>query len=214
MGTVGKRVRVLLADDHKIVLEGLRRLLDRDFDLVGIVADGRALLEAARKLKPDVIVTDISMPLMDGIEAAGKLREEGSSARVVFLTMHGDGDHVQRAYAAGASALVLKYAAFTELADAIRGAMASRRQPGPELQHTPNGHCTRREGDLNTALTPRQREVLRLLAQGRRSKEIARALHISPRTVEFHKYCAMKRLGIKSMAELTQYAIKQGIVTI
>lgn len=210
------RSRVLLADDHKIVVEGLRSLLETEFELAGTVEDGRSLVAAAEKLDPDVIVADISMPLLNGIEAASQLKKAGSRAKIIFLTMHPDLTYATRALEAGASGYVLKHSAAAELVTAIREALMGRVYVTPtiakdvlqSLMHGP------RQGQKAVfKLTPRQREVLQLVAEGHSSKEIASLLNISPRTVEFHKYRIMEDLEIRSNAELVQYAIRHGIAS-
>ena len=204
---------VLLADDHKIVLEGLRSLLDVQFDLVGTAKDGRELLVAAEKLDPDVIVVDISMPLLNGIEAIRKLKKDGSRAKVIFLTMHADVTYAVRAFEAGASGFVLKHSASAELVEAIREALEGRTYLTSMIPREAvfrKGAEPRRDVDL----TPRQREVLQLVAEGRSAREIAGILEISPRTVEFHKYRMMEELQVQTNAELIQYAIKHGIASL
>ena len=209
-----KRTTVLLADDHKIVLEGLRTLLEPQFDLVGTVKDGRELLEAAEELTPDIIVVDISMPLLNGIEAIRKLRQGGCQSKVIFLTMHADVTYATRAFEAGASGFVLKHSASTELVAAIREALEGRIYLTPMISRD----AVFREGtdsrSKEVELTPRQREVLQLVAEGRSAREIAGILEISPRTVEFHKYRMMEELQLQSNAELIQYAIKHGIASL
>jgi DNA-binding NarL/FixJ family response regulator len=211
------KARVLLADDHKIVTEGLRSLLEPEFVLVGIVEDGRELIAKAEELNPDVIVADITMPSLNGIEAVGQLRKGGSKAKVVFLTMHHDAMYARRAFDAGASGFVLKHSAPDELLTAIREALKGRTYVTPmiagELMQSYK-HGTGVKKDGFGKLTPRQREVLQLLAEGKSPKEIARTLHISTRTVEFHKYHMMEQLGIETSAELVQFAIKHGIISI
>jgi DNA-binding NarL/FixJ family response regulator len=211
------KIRVLLADDHKIVLEGLRSLLEPEFEIVGAVEDGRALLKAAKRLSPDVIVADISMPLLNGIEAVRQIKEENEKVKVVFLTMHPDVTYATRAFEAGASGYVLKHSAPSELVTAVREALKGRTYvtpiiAGELLQTYKEGTHMLDEGRVK--LTPRQREVLQLLAEGRSAKEVGNILCISPRTVEFHKYKIMEELNLKTSAGLLQYAIKQGIVTI
>ncbi len=208
------RPRVLLADDHQIMAEGLRSLLEPEFELVGIVTDGREALAAVEALRPDVVVLDITMPSLNGIEAARQLRAAGSLARVVFLTMHRDAAYAARALDAGAAGFVLKHAAAAELVTAIRQALQGRTYVTPliaaDLLQT---YREREPGQTTTLdqLTPRQREVLQLVAEGHSAKEIARLLHISPRTAEFHKARLMQALGAGSTAELTQYAIRHGL---
>jgi DNA-binding NarL/FixJ family response regulator len=210
-----KRPRVLIADDHRIVAEGLRGLLEPKFELVGIVEDGRELLAAAEKLRPDVIVADISMPLLNGIESVRQIKKTYENIKVVFLTMHPDVTYAASAFEAGASGYVLKHSAPSELVTAIQSALRGKTYVTPLLagelmqfyRNKPVGR------DELTRLTPRQREVLQLLAEGRSAKEIATILNISPRTVEFHKYRIMYELGINTAAELVQYAIRHGIAT-
>ncbi len=212
-----KRPRVLLADDHKIIVEGLRSLLQSEFELVGTVEDGRAMVAAAEKLKPDVIVADISMPLLNGIEAAHQLRKANVQAKIIFLTMHPDVTYATRAFEAGASGYVLKHSAPSELITAIKEALSGRTYVAPAiakevLHFIAKGSRERRKDVIE--LTPRQREVLQLLAEGHSAKEIASILHISTRTVEFHKYRMMEDLGLHTNAELIQYAIKHGLATV
>jgi DNA-binding NarL/FixJ family response regulator len=212
-----KRPRVLLADDHRIVAEGLRRLLEPEFELVGSVEDGRALLEAAKKLSPDVIVVDVSMPLLNGIEATRQLKKDHTKMKVVVLTMHPDVTYAARALEAGASGYVLKHSAPTELVTAIREALRGRIYLTPLVSKEALQvlrRSRRPAGMKSMELTSRQREVLQLLAEGHSSKEIATILHVSPRTVEFHKYRMMEQLHLESMAALIQYAVKHGIAPV
>jgi DNA-binding NarL/FixJ family response regulator len=210
-----QRPRVLLADDHLMVAEALKSLLAPEFDLVGVVEDGRALLEAAGTLRPDVIVADITMPGLNGIDALIRLRRGGDRVPVVFLTMHRDVSFARRAFEAGASGFVLKHSAPFELVSAIRIALEGKTYLTPQLagevleamEQEPQ-----RVPDPVASLTPRQREVLQLLAEGRSAKEIAATLSISARTVEFHKYQMMETLGLHTNAELIHFAIKQGLV--
>ena len=211
-----KRPRVLLADDHRIVAEGLRGLLEPEFELVGIVEDGRAMIEAADELRPDVIVADISMPLLNGIDAVRKLRKSGKDIKVVFLTMHPDVAYAASAIEAGALGYVLKHSAPSELVTAIHSAIRGKAYVTPLLagdlmQFRKAGAGEKREKLFQ--LTPRQHEVVQLLAEGRSAREIASVMNISPRTVEFHKYSMMNELGMKTVAELIRYAINNGIVT-
>jgi DNA-binding NarL/FixJ family response regulator len=210
-----KRPRVLLADDHRIVTEGLKSLLEPEFELVGIVEDGRALLAAAEKLRPDVIVVDISMPLLNGIDSVRQIKKAHGEIKVVFLTMHPDVTYAVSAFEAGASGYVLKHSAPTELVTAIRIALNGKifvtpLLAGEFMQHTKERAYQR---DESTRLTQRQREILQLLAEGKSAKEIATVLNISSRTVEFHKYRIMKDHGLKSAAELVHYALRHGIIT-
>lgn len=208
------RPRVLIADDHKIVVEGLKRLLDPEFDVVGAVEDGRELLKAAEKLRPDVIVADISMPSLNGIEAVRQIKKVHEEMKVVFLTMHPDVAYAARAFEAGASGYVLKHSAPDELVTAIRESLQGRTYvtpliAGKLLQSYKEG--TYRQADTLSVLSSRQREVLQLLAEGYAVKEVAAILGVSQKTVEFHKYRMMEILGLKTLAELFRYAVKQGI---
>ena len=212
-----KQTRVLLADDHKIVLEGLRNLLEPEFQIVRTVEDGRALVAEAEKLRPDVIVVDISMPLLNGIEAVLQIKKIDPRIKVVFLTMHPDVTYATRAFDAGASGYVLKHSASVELVTAIREAIKGRTYVTPMIagelmQAYKEGFY--RQHDAIRKLTLRQREVLQLFAEGHSTKEIANILYISPRTVEYHKYRMMEELSIKTTAELVQFAIKHGIVSV
>jgi DNA-binding NarL/FixJ family response regulator len=209
--------RILLADDHKIVLEGLKGLLEDNFELCALVTNGRELLEKARALQPDVIVADISMPLLNGVEAVRQLRQEGSTAKIVFLTMHQDLTYVTRALEAGASGYVLKHSASDELVTAIQRALRGETFVSRQLRTASLDEKldeTRRQRKETISLTPRQREVLQLLAEGKSAKEIGALLDISPRTVEVHKYKMMDDLGLKTSAQLVQYAIKHGLVSV
>jgi DNA-binding NarL/FixJ family response regulator len=209
------RPRVLLCDDHLLVAEALKSLLTPEFDLVGVVEDGRALVEAAGRLRPDVIVADITMPHLNGIDALVQMRQGGNRVPVVFLTMHRDVTFARRAFEAGASGFVLKHSAPTELVLAIRAALEGRTYLTPQLAGevlASMKHGLERVADPVVSLTPRQREVLQLLAEGRSAKEIASSLSISARTVEFHKYQMMETLSLHTNAELIHFAIKHGIV--
>lgn len=211
------RPRVLLADDHRLVAEGVKSLLAADFELVGVVEDGRALVAAARTLQPDVIVADISMPHLNGLDALAHLRQDNPRVRVVFLTMHQDVVYARRALEAGALGYVLKHSAPAELIAAIRAALEGKTYLTPALagevvQALKTDPANAR--DPVAALTPRQREILHLLAEGRSAKEIGAALAISARTVEFHKYQMMEVLGLNTSAELVHFALKHGIAAI
>jgi DNA-binding NarL/FixJ family response regulator len=212
-----KQTRVLLADDHKIVLEGLKGLLAEEFDVVGTVENGRDLLAKAKELLPDIIVADITMPLLNGIDAVFQLKERGLNSKVIFLTMHYDASYAKKAFEAGASGYVLKHSAPDELVKAIHEVLQGRTYITPmiteELLHSFKYDTRGKKGNV-TKLTSRQKEILQLLAEGKSAKNIASILHISSRTVEFHKYHLMEILKITNSAELIQYAIKQGIVTI
>jgi DNA-binding NarL/FixJ family response regulator len=208
--------RVILADDHTMIIEGLRNILESEFDVVGTVGDGRALMDAAEKHHPDVIVADISMPLLNGIESVRKIKKTNKHAKVVFLTMHPDATYAKEAFEAGASGYVLKHSAPSELVTAIRDATRGRTYVSPKIAGElmePYRKSSHKRNDALTNLTGRQREVLQLLAEGKLAKEVAGILNISTRTVEFHKYKMMEELGIKTSAELVKYAIKHHIVS-
>jgi DNA-binding NarL/FixJ family response regulator len=209
-----KHHRILLADDHAIVLEGLRRVLEPHFEIVGEVADGRALVSAAEMLKPDIIVADISMPLLNGIDAARQIRKFDRQVKIIFLTMHPDVTYASEALLAGGSAYVLKISAGADLLEAIHEVDDGRTYVTPSIRGSMVHAQPERGGGRENAqiqLTPRQREVLQLLAEGKSLKEAAAVLNISIRTAEFHKYQIMKLLGLRTNAELTKYAIKLGI---
>jgi DNA-binding NarL/FixJ family response regulator len=203
---------VLLADDHRMVTEGLARLLTDEFELVSIVENGRDMVASAKKLRPDVIVADISMPVMNGIDALSRLKADNPDVKVVFLTMHHDARYARRALEAGAVGFVLKHSAHAELVMAIRAALNGTTFLTPALaaevfQLTENG-------DPAQFVTARQREILQLLAEGCSAKAIAQTLGISARTVEFHKYNMMEAFDVHSAAELVLFAIKRGIVSV
>ncbi len=211
------RPRLLLADDHRMVAEGLKSLLSPEFELVGIVEDGRALVEAAQRLNPDVIVADITMPHLNGLDALGQLKKHNPHVKVVFLTMHQEVAYARRALEAGAAGFVLKHSAAVELVTAVRAALDGKTYltpalAGEVLQSIRRGPAE--ASDPSARLTPRQREILHLLAEGRSAKEIAGTLAISARTVEFHKYQMMESLCLHTNAELVHFALKHGIVEI
>jgi len=211
-----KRPRLLLADDHRLLREAFVKLLEPECDVLGAVTDGRALLEAAPRLRPDVVVLDIAMPLLNGLDAARQLKRLMPGVKVIFLTVSEDPELAAEAFRAGGSAFLLKNSAASELLQAIADVMQGRSYVTPlatrdmvdNLLHQPESGKGTRE------LSLRQREVLQLLAEGRTMKEIAAILKITPRTVAFHKYSMMEDLGIKSSAELVQFAIKKRIVSL
>ena len=212
-----KKPRVLLADDHQIVIEGLKSLLKDNFEVVGSVGDGRALVDQAATLHPDVIVADISMPQLNGIEAARQIKKADKNIKIVFLTMHPDATYAANAFEVGASGFVLKHSAPSELITAIHEAMKGRTYVTPliagDLIRTYQKEGST-EKDLFKKISPRQREILQLLAEGKSAKEIASILDISTRTVEFHKYRMMEQLNIKTSAELVQYAVRHGLISV
>ena len=206
---------MLLADDHQLLVDGLRKLLEPEFELVETVGDGRAAVEAFLRLRPDLLLMDVGLPLLNGIEAARQLKRVVPEARILFVTMQTDRVYVEEAFRAGGSGYVLKQAAARELVDAIRAVLRGRSYVSPLIE-TKLGR-TAAQSEENPALlfggrlTARQREVLQLIAEGKSMKEIAEILHISVRTVEFHKNSIMQELGFHSTAELTRYAMSHGI---
>jgi DNA-binding NarL/FixJ family response regulator len=210
------RPRVLLADDHRLVREAFAQLLQSECEVVGAVADGRALLDAAPELRPDIVVLDIAMPRLNGLDAARRLKRLMPAVKVVFLTVSEDPDLAAEAFRAGASGYLLKNSAAVELLRAIAEVFQGRSYVTPLVTQGLVGSFLRGPGTekRNGELGQRRREVLQLLAEGHTMKAIARILSISPRTVAFHKYGMMAELGIKSSAELVQYAIKQHLVSV
>ncbi len=205
---------VLMGDDHPLILEGLRRLLEGRFNLIGAERDGRALVASAERLKPDVVLLDIAMPLLNGVEAARQIRAALPHTKLVVITQHTDRHYLEAAFGAGVSAYVVKQSASADLLDAIDAALHGRIYVSEQLRRTlPAPLSMHAAADMfGGTLTPRQREVLQLVAEGKAIKEIADVLKISPKTVEFHKASIMNELGLRTTAELTRYAIANGIV--
>lgn len=210
------KLRILLADDHALVLEGFRRILEGRYELVGTVGDGRALLEAAEILQPDIVILDVSMPLLNGIDAAAQLKKICPNVKIIVVTMHADTDYVRSAFEAGASAYVLKRSAVDELEQAIRAVIAGHSYITPlitkEFVDVFLSKGSEKSGGV-IQLTARQREVLQLLAEGRTAKEIASLLKITSRTVEFHKAQILDHLKLQTSADLIKYALTHGIVS-
>lgn len=206
---------ILIADDHNLLLEGYRLMLEPEFQLVGSVEDGQALLAAAQKLKPDIILLDISMPLLNGIDAARQLSKILPSTKLIFVTMHADADYVTEAFRAGASGYLLKRAAASELLTAIREALKGNHYVSPLVARDAVGAwmSSTPSGKHSSKLTDRQREILQLVAEGRARKEIATILNISVKTVEFHKAVLMRELHLQTTADFTRYAIEHGIIS-
>jgi len=206
-----KRTRLLVADDHVMFAQGLESLLREEFDLLGTARNGEELVEAALRLAPDVILVDISMPVLNGFDAVRRITEHGSEAKIIFLTMHDDATLLAEAFRCGASGYILKQAAGEELANAIRevaqgksyvSPLVTNRPPEPLSLHT-----------QKTTITPRQREVLELISRGLTMKEIASQLNISTRTAESHKYEMMQTLGVETTAELIRYSLRLGLIS-
>lgn len=204
--------KVLLADDHELFLEGLERLLRPEFEVVGAVLDGRRLVELTAQLQPDVVVTDMTMPLLNGIDAARQIKKVNPNIRIVLLTMHLDLIYAREAFEAGVSAYALKHSPGPELVKAIRESLAGRTYISPLIDQNMLNTLRRGTRRSGTPLSPRQREVLQLVAEGRSSKEIAGLMSISRRTVEFHKTVAMEKVGAHSTCELIKYAVRHGLV--
>src|SRR3954467_7596822 len=208
---------LLLADDHGLMLEGLTRLLSGEFEIVGTAMDGRTLVAEAERLRPDVVVLDIGMPELNGIEAARRVNKALPNCKIVFVTQQLDPAYVHAAFTAGARAYVAKQSASKELVEAIQGALRNQYYVsalvGPKAVELAAFNSTRNPSEFfGSGLTPRQREVLQLVAEGKTTKEISALLHISPKTVEFHRNSLMDELGVRTTAELTRYAISRGIV--
>ena len=204
-----RRPSVLIADDHTIVAEGLVKLLSRRFEVVATVADGTALVEAAERFRPDIIVADLNMPSISGLEALEQLKKRGVASKFVILTMHREASVAAKAMRAGASAFLLKQSAGNELIDAIDEVLNGGTYIAPAVTKELLAAYDQPRRDVD--LSRRQRDVLRLIVQGRRMKEIASILDLSARTVETHKYEMMRVLGVQSTAELVALAVKKGL---
>lgn len=211
-----KKPRVLMADDHSLILAGLRKLVEEECEVVGMVEDGRALVEAAQKLRPDLILLDIAMPLLNGLEAARQLRTLAPESKLIFLTMQASPTYATEAFQAGASGYLLKRSAASELRLAIKSVLQGQHYLTPlltkeVLESVLNPSTGERGKPISQALTPRQREVLQLVTEGHGTKEIATILNVSVKTVEFHKSRIMQQLDLHTTADLTKYAIAHGI---
>ncbi len=210
--------RILLADDHVLMLEGLARRLAEEFEIVGTATNGLLAVELAEKLRPDAVVLDVGMPEMNGIETARRISRSLPAAKIVFVTQQLDPAYVRAAFQAGASGYVAKQSATTELLRAMHLVLSNHYYVTPHAG-SEAAEYTRLHPGVNpaemfgAALTPRQREILQLVAEGKTGKEISALLHISPKTVEYHRNCIMDHLGVRTTAELTRYAVSHGIVT-
>lgn len=211
-----KKPRVLLAEDHSIVAEGLRSILELTVDVVGMVKDGRALLKAVAELEPDIVITDLTMPNLNGIDAARQIAKEHPQVKLIVLTMHADVKFAEAAFRAGARGYVVKRSDSEELIAAINEVQSGNFYLSPTVTKDVLGFFINRVPSSNRAenLTRRQREVLQLIAEGATIKRIADALCISPKTAETHRYAIMKELDLHTTAELTRYAIQQGIISL
>lgn len=210
-----KRKTVILADDHVLVAEGIKNLLAREYDVLACVENGRELVEQVKQLKPDVIVSDVSMPQLNGIDAISKLKQHGIESKVVFLTMHPDVKYAIRALDAGASGYVLKHSAPSELLTAVKAALSGQTfitsLLASEVMEAYKKGATGEAVDPLAQLTPRQHEVLQLLTEGKTAKEIANIMSISSRTVEFHKYKMIEILKLDNARELVKFAMENGL---
>jgi DNA-binding NarL/FixJ family response regulator len=205
------RPRILMADDHAMLLDAFRTLLQSEFDVVGAVTDGRRLLEEFSRLHPDVVLLDIGMPLLNGLDAGRQLKAQMKSVKLIYMTMNPDPDLAGEALRLGASGYVLKSSAFQELKQAIHEVLQGRSYITPLITREVVGSLIGRQNSRHE-LTMRQREVLQLLAEGRSMKEVGAILDLTPRTVAFHKYRMMEQLRLKTSAELVQFAVRQGVV--
>jgi DNA-binding NarL/FixJ family response regulator len=212
---LSKRARILLADDHSFILEGIRSLLEAHYDLVGQVSDGRSLVEVAGRLRPDLIILDVTMPLLNGIDAARQIKKAWPQARLLFLSMHASTVYLREAFDAGGSGYVLKTSAVEELRTAIQRVLKGQTYVAPSLERGILEGAqppVLQSGRASFQLTERQREVLQLIAEGRGNKEIATILNVSVKTVEFHRGRIMNKLGMHTVAELIRWAIQSGLV--
>lgn len=207
------RQRILLGDDHPLMLSGISSLLAQHYDIVGTSPDGHALVGAALELRPDIVVLDVSMPVLNGIDAAGRIRAALPDVLIVFLSMHANPMYLRKAFDAGASAYVLKTGAAEELLTALEQARRGRQYVSPEFgPDVADSLRTGRPAKAAVTLTDRQRQILQLVAEGRQNKEIAEVLGVSVKTVEFHRGRLMARLNARSVAELTRYAVIEGLI--
>ena len=201
--------RILIADDHRLVAEAVKNLLVLEFNVLGVVGDGRTLVQATLEMKPDVVLVDIAMPQLNGLDAGRRIKEAQPGTKIIYLTAHNDPDVMAEAFAIGASGFVLKTSAFSALIQTIRDALSDQTQIMPQPIGQP---IDTKVGQATTTLTPRQRDVLQLLAEGLSMKEIGHALNLATRTVAFHKYRIMEILDLHSNAELVQFAIRKHLV--
>lgn len=211
------KLRLLLGDDHSLILDGLRAALQQHYEIVGLAKDGRALVQEAERLKPDLVIVDISMPLLNGFEAAKQIKKSLPSTKLIFLSQHLNPAYLKHALKLGASGYVLKSGATEELQQAIGEVYRGRTYITPAFGEETISRIWNRSGEINDeteGLTDRQREILQLIVEGRGNKEIADIIHVSVKTVEFHRARLMAKLGVKTVAELTKVALQQGLVTI
>jgi len=212
-----KPLRILLGDDHSLILKGIKGLLENHFDVVGVAENGKVLVEAALRLEPDLVVLDVGMPILNGIDAASQIKKALPSTRLIFLSMHANPIYLRKALGAGAAGYVLKSGAAEELITAIEEVCKGNTYVTPNFGHTviesvrhPRGKPSRRVIEL----TDRQKQILQLVAEGRQNKEIAQIIHVSVKTVEFHRGRLSVKLGARSVADLTKFAIQQGLIDV
>jgi DNA-binding NarL/FixJ family response regulator len=208
------RSRILIADDHNLVAELCVKMLEAEFEVVGVVSDGRALIRTAADLRPDVIIVDVGMPILNGLDAAQKVKQMLPAIKVIFLTMNPDPELAAEAFRRGASGYLLKTSAAAEMVVSVREVLRGKSYLSPRMSRDTVDFLRRQHKKLvqeSERLTGRQREVLQLLAEGKVMKEIASTLNMTTRTVAFHKYRIMEVLGAKSSADLVKYAVKNNI---
>ena len=207
------RPRILLADDHMLLLDGLRNLLERHYDLVGTVQDGQAVVSAAQRLRPDLVLMDVAMPVLNGLQAGQRLREQQPKIKLLYVSMYGDPPYVEEAMRLGASGYVLKRSGWSELSRAIEAALAGKQYVSSELSAGKEEPpiLPPAVSESGRALTDRQRQILKLVAAGYTAREIGRMLHITSKTVEFHKGRLMRQLQLQSTVGLAQYALTHGL---
>lgn len=215
------KARVLLAEDHVLVSEGLTKLLEADFTLVGTVVDGHALVQAVKKHTPDIAIIDISLPLLNGLEAARQIKKCEPQTKLIFLTMHSEEHFIQEAFKVGGAGYILKQSATAELVFAIKEVYQGRTYVSPSIAKgivnqalNPSSISKKKPQDETPTLTQRQVEILQLVAEGKSNKDVAVILNLAVKTVEFHKTRIMQILGLKTASELTKYAITTGIISI
>ena len=207
-----KPIRILVVDDHAVLVESLKKLLEDEFDVVGSAGDGRAMIEMALQLKPDVVLLDLTLPVLNGLEAARRLKKKAPEITIIFLTMNEDRDLAAEALRIGAAGYVLKKSAASEVRQAIRAGLRGHTFVTASVDPS---HWSKRKSshaEPYRALTVRQKEVLQLLAEGRSMREVGHSLGVTPRTVAFHKYRIMESLGLQNTSELVQYAVKRRII--
>ena len=212
-----KRPKILLADDHAVILDGLRSILEADFEIVGAVTDGRAVVAAYKKLRPDVVLCDITMPLLNGLDATRQIKKADTEAKIIFLTMHPDVAMAKEALRAGGTGYIVKHSPAAEIVTAIHQVLQGQVYLSPLVtKEGLDSFMANVEGTeaLSSPLSEREREVLQLVAEGQTHKQVAQTLGISVRTAQYHRYNIMKKLGLHTAPELTQYAIKHGIISV